>query len=313
LTNVEIVEGVRAAAPRALARALSIVERGGPEARELLGAIRPGGELPHVIGITGPPGAGKSSLVDELGLELVRRDGPLAVLAVDPSSPFSGGAILGDRLRMSRLASAPGCFVRSMATRGALGGLAAASADAVDVFAAAGFRQVMVETVGVGQDEVDVMHLADTVVLTLPPGLGDEVQAAKAGIMEIGHIFAVTKADLPGADQVEAHVRGMLEMQPAEGWQPPVVQVAALEGRGVERLADLVAEHRAYLAGNGRRERARRQRAERRLCSAVEDQAWRTLVHEHAGLLQAMVERIAAGDEDPYTAAESLLTRIIPE
>ncbi|MCG6963621.1 MAG: methylmalonyl Co-A mutase-associated GTPase MeaB [Acidobacteria bacterium] len=313
MTQAELVEGVRAAAPRALARALSIVERGGAEARDLLKAVRPGGAPPHVVGLTGPPGAGKSSLADELGLELARREGPLAVLAVDPSSPFSGGAILGDRLRMSRLASAPGCFVRSMATRGALGGLTAASADAVDLFAAAGFGRVMVETVGVGQDEVDVMHLADTVVLTLPPGLGDEVQAAKAGIMEIGHIFAVTKADLPGADEVEAHVRGMLELQPAGGWSPPVVQVAALEGRGIGRLADLVVEHRSYLAGDGRREGARRERAERRLRSAVEDLAWRTLTRNHAELVREAVDRIAAGDEDLYSAAESLLGRVAGE
>ncbi len=307
MTPEEIRSGLREAAPRALARALSVVESGGDAARRLLAAIRPVPDEPFVVGITGPPGSGKSTLVEALGLELVRRLGRIAVLAVDPSSPFSGGAVLGDRLRMTRLTGTPGCFVRSMATRGALGGLTAAAADAVDVFAAAGFPAVLVETVGVGQDEVDVMHLAETVVLTVPPGLGDDVQAAKAGVMEIAHVFAVTKADLPGADQVAAQIWAALELAGGEGWRPPVLLVSAPEGRGVAALADAVESHRRYLAGDGRREAFRRQRAARRLRRAVEDLVWRRLEAGRARELAGVIDAVAAGELDPYTAAERML------
>ncbi len=310
MTSGELADGVRAAAPRALARALTVVESGGPAARELLAALGGAVGPSHVVGITGPPGAGKSTLVERLGLELVARHGRLAVLAVDPSSPFSGGAILGDRVRMGRLAATPGCFVRSMATRGALGGLTAAAADAVDVFAAADFPLVVVETVGVGQDEVDVMHLADTVVLTLPPGFGDDIQAAKAGVMEIAHVFAVTKADLPGAERVAAQIRAALELAPPGSWHPRVVRVSATEGQGIDELADALAEHREHLGAGGRREEARTARAERRLERAVEDLAWRRLKAENAGAVDGAVVGVRDGALDPYTAAEDLLAKL---
>jgi len=307
VSPAELIEGVRRADPRALARALSVVERGGDAARALLSNLRVEGDGPHVIGVTGPPGAGKSSLVETLGLELARAKGGVAVLAVDPSSPFTGGAILGDRVRMTRLASTPGCFVRSMATRGALGGLTAAAADALDVFAAAGFPIVLVETVGVGQDEVDVMYVADTVVLTLPPGLGDDIQAAKAGIMEIADIFVVSKADLPGADQAVAHIRAMIELAPETPWRPPVLAVSALRGQGLEELLQAVASHWEFLEAEGRRRGARLDRAERRVRRAVEDLAWRTLSTEHAEALKAAIEAVGRRSRDPYTAAEELL------
>ncbi len=303
----DLADGVRRAEPRILARALSVIERGGEPARDLLAALRTEGHAPHVIGITGPPGAGKSSLVEALGLLLNRSRGPVAVLAVDPSSPFSGGAILGDRVRMVRLAAEPGCFVRSMATRGALGGLAAAAADAVDVFAAAGFPVVLVETVGVGQDEVDVMHVADTVVLTVPPGLGDDVQAAKAGIMEIAHVFVVSKADLPGADQAVAHLRAMLELAPASPWRPPILPVSVVLGQGVEELVEAIAEHARFLETMERRRGGRLDRAEHRIQRAVQDLAWRRLNAEHGGRLKAAIEAVGQGRQDPYTAAEELL------
>ncbi|HHQ47307.1 MAG TPA: methylmalonyl Co-A mutase-associated GTPase MeaB, partial [Acidobacteria bacterium] len=277
----EPIEGVLRAEPRALARALSMVESGGEPARQLLAALPAARQAPHVIGITGPPGAGKSTLVEALGLELAGAGRTVAVLAVDPSSPFSGGAILGDRIRMTRLASTPGCFVRSMATRGALGGLTAAAADALDVFAAAGFGEVLVETVGIGQDEIDIMYVADTVVLAMPPGLGDDIQAAKAGVMEIADVFAVTKADLPGADQALAHLRAMVELAPAGPWRPPVLAVSALHGEGVADLVEAVSAHRRFLGSGERAASARRRRAERRVRRAVEDLAWRTLVRDH--------------------------------
>ena len=254
MTPSELAAGVQAGSPRALARALSVVEQGGDPARELLAVLIVEGDPPHVTGITGPPGAGKSSLVEALGLVLAERSGRVAVLAVDPSSPFSGGAVLGDRVRMPRLAVREGCFVRSMATRGALGGLTAAAADALDIFAAAGFSEVVVETVGVGQDEVDVVHLADTVVVTLPPGLGDDIQAAKAGVMEIGHVFAVTKADLPGADQVAVQLAAMLELGEPGPWHPPVLKVSAREGWGITELADAIGEHARHAREDGRQD-----------------------------------------------------------
>ncbi len=286
---------------RALARALTVVERGGEAARALLAALGPV-EPAHVVGVTGPPGAGKSTLVEAMGLELMARGVRPAVLAVDPSSPFTGGALLGDRLRMPRLAAREGVFVRSMATRGALGGLPAAAADAVRVLAAAGYRWVVVETVGTGQDEVEVMHLADTVVLTAPPGLGDEVQAAKAGVMEIAHVFAVTKADLPGAERVAAAIEAALDLAPAEGWRPPVVRVSAVSGEGIGELVDAVLRHRGHLDrtdGDGRAVA----RAARRLRRAVEALAWERVEAAAAPLAAA----VAAGELDPYTAAERAL------
>jgi len=303
-----LIDGLRRAESRALARALTLIEEGGEAARTLLAGL-PGAESdgPHVIGITGPPGAGKSSLVEALGLEMVRRGQAVAVLAVDPSSPFTGGAILGDRVRMTRLASSPGCFVRSMATRGALGGLASAAADALDVFAAAGFPIVMVETVGVGQDEVDVMHVADTVILALPPGLGDDVQAAKAGIMEIAHIFVVSKADLPGADQAVAHLRAMVELAPESPWRPPVLAVSAQEEKGLRELLEALTDHGKLLQLEGRRDAVRRVRAERRIRRAVEDLAWRKLCSEQPEAVGTEVEAVSRRHRDPYTAAGDLL------
>jgi len=303
----ELIEGIDRADPRALARALSVVERGGDPARELLASLRKKGVEPLIIGVTGPPGSGKSTLVEALGLEFARKEGRVAVLAVDPSSPFSGGAILGDRVRMTRLASTPGCFVRSMATRGALGGLTAAAADAVDLFAAAGFSVVLVETVGVGQDEVDVMHVADTVILTLPPGLGDDIQAAKAGIMEIADVYVVSKADLPGAEQAVTHIRAMLDLAPKAAWRPPVLAVSVLRGEGVGELLDAVTGHAAFLETEGRRHGARLDRAERRIRRAVEDLAWRTLASVHPRILKESVEAVGRRGLDPYTAAERLL------
>ena len=298
----DLAEAIRAGRPRAVARALSIAERGGRDARRLVAALA-GAPAPWVIGLTGPPGAGKSTLAEVLGLELLAREGRLAVLAVDPSSPFSGGALLGDRIRMPRLAASPGVFIRSMATRGALGGLTAATADALDVLGAAGFPVVLLETVGVGQDEVDVMHVADTVVLALPPGLGDEIQASKAGVMEIAHVFAITKADLPGAERVEAGLRATLELASHEGWEPPVIRVSAVTGDGIPRLVEALDAHRAAAERDGR-QAILHGRALRRL----EDLAGRMALERiGAARLEAAAGRVASGAVDPYTAAMKLI------
>jgi LAO/AO transport system kinase len=287
---------------RAVAKALSAVEAGGERARGLLARLRGRGAGCRTIGVTGAPGVGKSTLVQALGLELLRRHGALAVLAVDPSSPFTGGALLGDRVRMPELA-ARGVFVRSMASRGALGGLAAATSDAVDVLAAAGYGWVLIETVGVGQGEVDIAGEAETTLVVTIAGAGDDVQAAKAGLLEIGDVFVVNKADRPGADEQAMLLAGMLEMRPPDGWSPPVVLTAALSGTGIAELADAIGSHQRFLGHDGRRAALRRRRAERRIERALAELAGRGA---RAAGLDRTVAAVTAGEVDPYTAAADL-------
>ncbi len=297
--------------PRAVGRALSAVERGGAEAERLLAELRGHADAVRTLGITGVPGVGKSTLVQTLGLQLLERGDRVAVLAVDPSSPFTGGALLGDRVRMPDL-SARGAFVRSMATRGALGGVAAATADALDVLAAAGYGWVVVETVGVGQDEVDVAGVVDTVVVVTVAGLGDEVQAAKAGLLEIAHVFAVNKADRPGADGEVAALESMLAMAPEAGWSPPVLPLSAMTGEGIAELLEAVAAHQAHLDADGRRAALRRARAERRIARVLEDLVWRRVRAGETRLALA-VDEVAAGTLSPHDAARRLLAAMILE
>jgi len=300
-----VLRGVVAGSPRALGRALSWVENGHEAGRELLRLLpRRQGWLP-TVGFTGPPGAGKSTLVEQVGLRLQARGERVAVLAVDPSSPFSGGALLGDRLRMPRLVAAGG-FVRSLATRGALGGLAAACADFLEVLRAAPFSWVLVETVGVGQDEVDVASVVDTVVLLQVPGLGDDVQLTKAGVMEIAHVFVVNKKDRPGAMDLVRMLESLLPPPEADLWRPPVLPVAATTGEGVEELVAALEEHQRFLAARGQHRELSRQRAERRLSAILAD----LLVREIKGQTEAWqlaVAAVAEGREDPLTVAEKLL------
>ena len=289
-----------------VAKALSVVERGGPEAEELLTGLRGRVGRARTVGITGAPGVGKSTLVQSLGTALLRRGERVAVLAVDPSSPFSGGALLGDRVRMPDFLAAGG-FVRSMATRGALGGLAVAASDALDVLDAAGFEWVLLETVGVGQDEVDVAGEVETVVVVTVAGLGDDVQAAKAGVMEIADVFAVNKADRPGVEAQVAAIDGMLALAPPAAWRPPVVRTTATTGEGVEDLLAAVLEHQRFLDGGQRRQEARRRRARRRverLLSALIQERMRT---GHRAALAAALAEVGEGAVDPYTAARRLL------
>lgn len=296
---------------RAVARALSTVECGGEAAERLLRDLFGRTGQAHTIGITGSPGVGKSTLVQALGLELLGRGERVAVLAVDPSSPFTGGALLGDRVRMPDFVAAGG-FVRSMATRGALGGLASATSDAIDVLDSAGFQSVVVETVGVGQDEVDIAGEVETVVVVSTAGAGDDVQAAKAGLMEIADVFAVNKADLPGADQQVAAIEGMLATAPPPEWTPPVVKVCATSGQGVIELIAAVAAHRSFLGRDTRRAALRRERAMRRidrLLGAFVARSVRQAADSHARL----VDEVAAGALDPYSAARRLLATIVKE
>lgn len=245
----ELAAAIRGGSIRALARGLTWVERGGPDAEALVEALYCCTRPSHVVGITGAPGAGKSTLVQGLAAEARRRGLTVGVLAIDPSSPYTGGAILGDRIRMRDVAADPHVFIRSMATRGALGGLSRSAADAVDVLCASGRQLVIVETVGVGQDEVDIMRVAHTVVVVSVPGLGDEIQALKAGILEIADIHVVNKADREGADRTAAELKSVLMMdkRPTGSWVPPVISCVATRTEGLSRLADEVTRHFDHL------------------------------------------------------------------
>jgi GTPase len=306
-----LADRVRAADARAIARAISLVEDGAPPANALIAALHASGGRAYLIGVTGPPGAGKSTLVDRMTRELRAAGRRVGVIAVDPSSPFTGGAVLGDRVRMQAHANDEGVFIRSMATRGHLGGLARATGDAALVLDAAGKDVVVIETVGVGQDEVEIIRTADVSVVTLVPGTGDEVQALKAGIMEIADIFVINKADRDGADRLIAAVDANLSLQTyADGaWRPPVVKTVATSGAGVPELLDAIERFRAH-SGAHQTER-RRTRSEYRLRELV---AHRFMAHLErnvlaAGEFGAIVDRIAARQVDPYTAADDLLTR----
>ena len=277
----DIVAGVRGGDRRAIGRLISLVENDDPAAARALQELHGDMENAHVIGVTGSPGTGKSSLVDRL-IDHYRRTGQkVGVVAVDPSSPFTGGAILGDRIRMQSRTTDPGVFIRSMGTRGALGGLSSHTSDAVKVLDAAGYDVVLVETVGVGQAEVEVVRLADTVLLVLVPGLGDDVQAVKAGVMEIADVFVVNKSDLDGADRVQAEVEAAMSLgHPDEEafWWPPIVRTSADRGTGIEALAQAVADHRAWSEAHGewhaRRRRRIREQVRALLAKAVLDFAF---------------------------------------
>ena len=313
-----LAERVLAGDPRAVARAISLIEDESPAAADLVRAIFPRTGRAYLVGVTGPPGAGKSTLVDRLTSELRRAGRSVGVIAVDPTSPFTGGAVLGDRLRMQSHAADEAVFIRSMATRGHLGGLARATGDAALVLDAAGKQVILIETVGVGQDEVDIIRTADLSIVTLVPGAGDDVQALKAGIMEIADIFVVNKADREGADRLVAQVEANLALRAyaPEEWRPPILKTMATTGMGVPELAATIWTFREWSARNrsapGPTLLARqRSRIEYRLRELVArrfmDHLQREVLAEHE--LAAIVDRIAAREVDPYTAATELLAR----
>ena len=318
MTDVaELVARARGGEPRAVARLISLVEDGSGQLREVMALLAPHAGRARVIGLTGAPGVGKSTTTTALVGEFRRRGERVGVLAVDPSSPFSGGALLGDRVRMQEHATDPGVFIRSMATRGHLGGLAWTTPQALRVLDAAGFDAVVVETVGVGQSEVEVAGTADTVVVLLAPGMGDGIQAAKAGILEIGDVYAVNKADRDGADNTARELRHMLTLgrraDPGgtgdEGsWSPPVVKTVASRGEGVPELAEALDQHRAWLDATGGLAVRRHARA----AAEIEAIALASLRGRMSDLrdgsrLSDLAERVVGRVLDPYAAADELV------
>ena len=297
--------------PRAVARAISKVEDSADDASALMKEIFPHSGNGLVIGITGAPGAGKSSLVDKLALLYRQRNERVGIVAVDPSSPFSGGAILGDRIRMQALGLDKGVFIRSMATRGNLGGLARATVDAVSILAAAGYEKVVVETVGVGQDEVEIVKAADVCVVVLVPGMGDDIQAIKAGIMEIADIFVINKADREGVYSTEKELEALLSLAHREdGWQPPIVKTVATENKGVDELAAAIEKYRDFHFSSDLGNQRRRAIARWRILELLRERlVSRTLDSESASeRLDLLADEVARRERDPYSAVEELIS-----
>ena len=301
---------VRAGDVRAISRAITAIENHSAEAEELLRELFPYTGKAYLTGVTGAPGTGKSTLVDRLAAYHRKREDRVGVIAVDPTSPYSGGAILGDRIRMQGHASDTGVFIRSMATRGFLGGLARSTAEVALLLDAAGKRQVLIETVGVGQDEIDVVRLADCVLVVLVPGLGDDIQNMKAGLMEIGDIFVLNKADREGADRLEEQLHAMLSLvMPRDGWHPPVLRTVATENRGVEELAATVEKFRKHFESSGHRRKKHVELWQNRLIEMLESRLLEKVLGGKAGeaRLRALAVEVAERKKDPFTAVSEIL------
>jgi GTPase len=295
--------------PRAVARAISVVEDGGEGQRKLIGSVYSHTGQARIVGVTGPPGAGKSTLVDRLARLLRKRGETVGILAVDPTSPFTGGALLGDRIRMQSLYTDPGVFIRSMATRGAMGGLARASRDAVDLLDAAGFDWILVETVGVGQDEVDVVRTVDTVVVVTVPGLGDDIQAIKAGILEIADVFVINKADREGAARAEKDLQMMLSLGEHAAWLPPILKTVAAREEGIDQVLAAVEAHRGHLTAEGELDRRRRSHLRLRVETILKERI--VAAADRVLGVEREVERGFEQRSDPYQVAERLFSGVL--
>ena len=303
-------ESVCAGDVRAVSRAITAIENHQPEAEALLRLLFPRTGQAYLTGITGAPGTGKSTIVDRLASYHRRKQEQVGVIAVDPTSPYSGGAILGDRIRMQGHAGDAGTFIRSMATRGFLGGLARATAEVALLLDAAGKKHVLIETVGVGQDEIDVVRLADCVLVVLVPGLGDDIQSMKAGLMEIGDIFVLNKADREGADRLEQQLLAMLSLvMPRDGWHPPVVRTVAPENKGIEELSETVAKFRRHFESSAQRQRKHIEHWKNRLIGLLESRLLERALGGTGGesRLAEMAAEVADRKKDPFTAVNEIL------
>jgi len=309
----DLVTRARSGEPRAVARLISLVEDASPHLREVAAALAPHTGRARVVGLTGAPGVGKSTMTSQLVTALRRKELRVGVLAVDPTSPFSGGALLGDRVRMQEHATDAGVFIRSMASRGHLGGLSWATPQALRVLDAAGCDVVLIETVGVGQSEVEVAGLADTTLVLVAPGMGDGIQAAKAGILEIADVFVVNKADRDGADRTVRELKHGLSLARRErlgpSWRPPVVRAVAARGEGVDELVEAIDDHRRWLVDRGELEQRRQARAAAEV-EAIAVAQLRSRIGDLRGgtALDQLAKRVAAGELDPYAAADDLIT-----
>jgi LAO/AO transport system kinase len=306
------IDQLRSGDTRALSRAISTVENRAPGWSDLLKALFPHSGKARVLGLTGAPGAGKSTLVDHLARHYRKQNRTVGIIAVDPTSPYTGGAILGDRIRMQEHFSDPGIYIRSMATRGSLGGLARTTADVATVLAASGRDIVMIETVGVGQDEVDIVRLADVTVVILVPGMGDDVQTIKAGIMEIADVFVINKSDHEGAERVEREIRALqsLATRP-DGWTPPIVKTVASEGAGIAELAAAIGDYEGYLQKENLTLKKNVENWRERLVEMLRD-AMLEKAREHLGdgNVARMAAEVAEHKRDPYTLIEEIAGKI---
>jgi LAO/AO transport system kinase len=319
---MELVEKILKGEVRAAARLMTMIESGDAGAGAMLKSLYAHTGSAHIIGITGPPGSGKSTLVDQLTDALRKRDKTVGIVAVDPTSPFTGGAILADRIRMQHHSLDAGVFIRSMATRGHLGGLARATNEIVDVMDAAGKEVILIETVGVGQDEVEVVGTAHTCIVVSVPGLGDEVQTFKAGILEIGDLFVVNKADREGASRTASELEAMLHMAPAcvprtgrpeaVGWSPKVLKTVATTGDGVAALLDAIFEHGVFMDQHDLRKQKGRDRNERAFRALLQERLTARVLErlERDGSMKELIDRVADRTLDPYTAVDEVLAKI---
>src|SRR5882757_7394384 len=297
---------------RALSRAITAIENHQPEAEELLRLLFPRTGKAYLTGVTGAPGTGKSTLVDRLAAHYRNKQEQVGVIAVDPTSPYSGGAILGDRIRMQGHAGDAGMFIRSMATRGFLGGLARATTEVALLLDAAGKHQVLIETVGVGQDEIDIVRLADCVVVVLVPGLGDDIQNMKAGLMEIGDIFVLNKSDREGADRLEQQLNAMLSLvMPRDGWHPPLIRTVATENRGIDNLVVTIAKFRTHFESSGERSKKHTEHWRNHLLELLESRLVERVLNAAGGeaALNQLAADVAERRKDPFAAVNEILAR----